>query len=355
FTGELTDKGLGNTAPYPGMPETGDSVPFNFAIPDGYNYANIAVNLSIDLTGLPTALTPGNADFTNVRALLWIYQIVDGAEVLVFMANAVCYDYVRDSSGKPTDVWARVEFEVVNQPGEYKIAIGPFVGTGILVDPTGTYTTAPFECSLTVQKLESPIYPLMPGLSSLAPYLAAIHKGVVLAKPDYALQVAGLGGCVDCGEPSANPDAIVAANKKAAAVHNEVVNLLKKIYGIDDAQKLNDKLNEDLTKAPYLAILADTNMVPMYYYTGGVGAGPGEGGQGQPGDVFYATVNPSLDGYEDDPNIAMMDTGDTPMTSEVAVGRLTGYDAQDVSALIARSNFYDKYLAGYKGPLNQMA
>lgn len=355
-SGTLTDRGVGNTAPYPGMPETGASVPFDFVIPQDYKYANVIVNITADLTPTPAAATPFNADFYNARFLIWVYKITeDESENLAFMANAVCYDYVRDASGKPTAIWMYVEFEIVNQPGKYKIAVGPLVGTGMPIDPTGTLTTIPFAGSVTIQKLESPTYPLMPGLSSLAPYLAAIHKGVVLAKPDFALQVAGLGGCVDCGEPSADVDAMTTANKKTMAVHAEFVKLLGNIYGTDDPQKLNDMLNEDLTKAPYLAILADTNMVPMHYYTGGVGTGTGEGGQGQPGDLIYSTVNPDLANYDpEDPNSALYDTGGDVMTSEVAVGRLTGWDVQDVSALIARSNFYDRYLTNYKGPLNQM-
>lgn len=353
IAGELTDVGIGNTAPYPGMPETGASVPFNFTIPADYSYTNVMVNITFDLTPLTTSLTPLNADFYNTRFLINVFRVDEGAKTLVFMANAVCYDYVRDAAGKPTAIWMQTEFEVVNQPGSYEIAVGPLVGASLIASTPVEPATLQFAGTVTLQKLDAPVYPLMPRLSSMAPYLAAIHKGVVLAKPDFALRVAGLGGCVDCGEPSADADSMIDANKKALAVHAEVVALLEKIYGLDDPQKLNDKLNEDLTKAPYLAILADPNMVPMYYYTGGVGAGAGEGGQGQPGDLLYSSVNPDLANIDiEDPNTALYDVGGNVMSAEVAVTRITGYDVQDASALIARSNFYDRYLAGYTGPKN---
>lgn len=349
--GELTD--AGTSVPYPGTPEAGTTVPFEFEIPAGYNYANLVIDIKFDLTGLTTGPTPINADILNTRGLMWGYRIEDdGSAIMIFMANAVCYDYVRDENGVPTHVWLFAEFQVMNHPGKYRLEVGPLAGAS----PGGVLPgTVPFDATVNIQKLDIPTYPLMPGLSSLAPYLAAVRGGVVLANPDFALQVAGLGGCVECGDAAADADAMYEANMKTASVHGEFVKLLKEIYGISDAQQLNDKLHEDLSKAPYLAILADTNMVPMYYYEGSVGEGVGGGGEGIPGDLLYSTVNPDLREVADDANSALHDINGNAMSAEVAVSRLTGYDAQDASALIARSVFYDRYLAGYKGPLNQAA
>jgi hypothetical protein len=74
-------------------------------------------------------------------------------------------------------------------------------------------------------------------------------------------------------------------------------------------------LNDFLMGPAWLAILAGTNMVPMYYY------GPSQQGlyeKGLPSDNPYS-LNWSL-----------------------SVGRIIGWNVQDVSSLIARTFFYEK-------------
>ena len=39
---------------------------------------------------------------------------------------------------------------------------------------------------VTIEKLDTAIDPNMPQLSSIAPYLTAYHKGIILAKPEFA-------------------------------------------------------------------------------------------------------------------------------------------------------------------------
>ena len=39
---------------------------------------------------------------------------------------------------------------------------------------------------VVVEKLEDPVYPMMKGLSSVAPYLTAYHKGILFGKPEFA-------------------------------------------------------------------------------------------------------------------------------------------------------------------------
>ena len=72
-----------------------------------------------------------------------------------------------------------MEYEVCiyDKPGKYKAEI---VGTWI-VKKKGNYTL-----DVTVEKLDTTLYPLMKGLSSLAPYLTAFHKGIVFAKEEFA-------------------------------------------------------------------------------------------------------------------------------------------------------------------------
>ncbi|MDD5502423.1 MAG: hypothetical protein PHH26_03040, partial [Candidatus Thermoplasmatota archaeon] len=140
ITGSLTD--AGSSVPYPGMPEAGEQLPFKFTVPADYNYVNLRMNFTFDLTGLPLESTPVNADLYNTRGLFWIYQVVNGTENLVFMGNSVCYDQMRDDSGKPTKVWVVAEVELTNQPGDYVLKIGPLVGASVFGALPGTATIA---------------------------------------------------------------------------------------------------------------------------------------------------------------------------------------------------------------------
>ncbi|MDD5502425.1 MAG: C25 family cysteine peptidase [Candidatus Thermoplasmatota archaeon] len=349
FTGSIADKAQSG---YPGMPEGLQGIPFNVTVPDDYKYANFVMDLKMDATGVTGSMgapdpmaTPDNS---GTRIYIYIYKKSAGGEdTLEFFAPSQSYDFERDASGKPIAAYLHTELLQISEPGDYSIQVG---SASLTHDDD---LQAQFKLDVKVQKLEGPTYPLMPGLSSMAPYLAAIHKGIVLANPEFALQVSGLGGCVSCGDPAADSSAITEANRKAIAVHDELVSLLGKITGVgDDVPNIASVLSKDPDNAPYIAILADPNMVPMYYYVGSVGEGVAGGGEGIPGDVFYATVDPNLVGFEYNPNVAMLDSSGEPMTGELAVSRITGYDAQDASALIARSNFYARYLAGYAGQLN---
>jgi hypothetical protein len=82
----------------------------------------------------------------------------------------------------------------------------------------------------------------------------------------------------------------------------------------------------------YIAIMADTTMIPHYYYYN-----PDSdfvSGKGAAGDFMYGDIDPDLQDTEND-------TYSYYPFQENAVGRVTGYDSEDCSALIARTVFYN--------------
>lgn len=176
-----------------------------------------------------------------------------------------------------------------------------------------------------------------------------------MAKPEYGIyEDVGYSGCESCGSPAANPDLLKASNEEATDVKHDLNRMLATLadlpmnYDVDFEEKTEQVVNlaqyyKDRNNAEdyfYLGIISDTNMVPHYYYYSSQGD-PKEG-YGVPGDNFYADI----DSHEKDAPYSM-DAGEPSM--ELAVGRIDGWDTQDVSALLARTFFYDDILDHYQG------
>jgi len=196
-----------------------------------------------------------------------------------------------------------------------------------------------YSMDVTVEKLDTTVYPLMKGLSSLSPYLTAYHSGIVFARPEFAFAATDnvtVDGetCPGIASPVKNPKLVVAANEHVMKIHDELNGLLAKIANMSsgDLKSLRDHYAENPI---YIAIMADTTMVPHYYYYN-----PDSdfvSGEGAASDFMYGDIDPDLQDTEND-------TYTYYPFQENAVGRVTGYDSEDCSALIARTIYYDKII-----------
>lgn len=214
---------------------------------------------------------------------------------------------------------AYYEIDICNQPGDYHVKIWAY-----------GKQDKNWNLLITSEEIDTNIRPQAPYLSSLAPYLASCRKGVVVADHVFSRNIAGKTGDIHRRfDVTLNEAALEAAcddNLYADHVLDETFEMMK-------TQGLYDSY---LKNTPYLGILADNNMLPMYYY-------PSETprqhysfeGLRQPSDNLLADVDG--DGYN-------LSCG-----LELAVGRIMGWDAQDVSALLARTLFYNDLIDKFPG------
>ena len=210
---------------------------------------------------------------------------------------------------------------VYDMPGEYKAEV---VGTWI-AKRKGSY-----EMKVKVEKIDRSNFPLMENLSSLAPYLASYHKGIVFANTSFAFagnESIGIGGVV---YPVKNEFLVEKCNEHVLKIHNKLNELLAEIADLpNDVYELWNHYKENPI---YIAIVGDTTMIPMFYYYN-----PDSdylSGQGVASDFIYGDIDINLEDMEND-------TFTYYPFQENAVGRLTSWDAEDLSALIARTIFYD--------------
>ncbi len=163
--------------------------------------------------------------------------------------------------------------------------------------------------TVTRSRLDSPHLPLIPGLSSLAPYLTAAHGGLLIANTSWELTDASYGSAAQ-GSGS-GPWYNASLHPFTNAKVNETVDELRSTLDRLDAHGL---LSGYLRGPAWLAVLADTTMIPMYYY------GPSQ---------------------EDIPDRGLPSDNPYTLNQSLSVGRIIGWDVQDVSVLLARTFFYD--------------
>jgi hypothetical protein len=221
-----------------------------------------------------------------------------------------------DNEGNILEDTVRYEFVISNEPGTY---------TAQIIAQWFANVKGSYELTITVEELDSPIDPLMERLSSLSGYLASYRQGIVYASTDFSY--AGEQGM---SQPGDNPDIRRECNNHVMNIHSNLNGILAQIAGISDDKETIWKYYTD--NPIYIGILADTTMIPMYYYKN-----PDDGyimGWGVPGDFMYGDIDP-------DPNDTENDTYTYYPRQENLVGRITGWNAEDCSGLLARTFFYD--------------
>lgn len=303
-----------------------------FEVPEDYKYARITLYAHNDVDE--------DVEETGSQLQPMIFDPNDNWLALAFTVGGIPE---RDSSGgivKDHVEWNTITYD---NPGEYYINLaGQYIAS-----KTGKY-----EVDVTVEKLNSSIVPNMPGLSSTAPYLTAYHKGILYANPDFTFVAderivpnppSGV------AFPASNPDLIDDVNEHVFEIHeslNEILARLQHMNLTDDDDLENLKKYYD--KYPmHIALVGDARMIPQYYYYDTPDAITTQYGWDVASDFIYGNVDPiPRDDYVSiHPKDKFLSNYDEKYPhQENIVGRLTGWDAQDVSALIARTVFYENII-----------
>lgn len=313
----------------------GAGVSFSFKIPYDYKYA--LVKLDLRNREDPRYITEFGDDI-----------IVTGSFAPYIRTGA--NPSIRDSQGNVKEDVLHYESVYYDSGGEE-----------LTVSLSASYTvidSAAFDITVTVEELSDPYYPMMKQLSSVAPYLAAYHKGIVFANPKFAFVADDdkiLNGKNLPGNTQVfgNPMLIPLINQHVYEnIHLPLNNLVARLADVDlGIAEFEKHLKKACDRDPYyIALVGDAEMLPQYYYRSAYSdpySNPKKGlyGTNCPSDFIYGNVDPetySLLPYTSDYLENDM-YSDLPEVENV-VGRIVGFDVQDASALIARTVFYDKVI-----------
>jgi len=214
-----------------------------------------------------------------------------------------------------------------------------------------------YEITVTAYELENPYHPTMEQFSSIAPYLTAYHKGIVFADPDFAFATTDdvkYNGKTMPGDTQVffNPQLIPLVNQHVYEnIYMPLNELMAKIKEIDITESVESLKEACYTDPIYVALVGDATMLPQYYYRSPHSdpfRAPKAGSYGTncPSDFIYGNIDPetySLLPYDED-HLENDIWSDYPEAENI-VGRISGWDVQDASALIARTVFYDNIIA----------
>ena len=269
-----------------------DTLQYTLFIPDGIN--------RIQLSGQVSQNHGFFKDLSPIAPLLFM-TLTDMNGQIVAYANSMGYDV-----GK-----TYLETLSCDASGPYTLEVTAYHGIkgGFFIQRGVSFLDAMITIDVTISTLSSPHLPFIPKLSSLASYLTAAHGGLILANASWGLTDASYATAAQgsAAGPWYNENLHPFTNAKV----NTTVQQLKRTLA---ALEAHDLLNGYLSGPAWLAVLADTTMIPMYYY------GPSQGGipeRGLPSDNPYS------------------------LGQNLSVGRLISWDVQDVSVLIARTFFYE--------------
>jgi len=331
------ESGIAGTTPAPAP----DALSYQFEIPSDWEYTNVKFTLRFRANQM--------AEELGSRIYVFVY---DGNEEL--NGAPALEAFFGTPAGRIEGEYRIVDFDLAlnNDPGPHYMELSAReIWSGSPPGRYGVITADPETVYLTaqVQRLSDYVYPLMGSISSMAPYLTAYRMGIVMADPSYALKSPCSEGSVTLGEPSFDVEAMGTANVKAMEVHNETIRTLARLVGVESEDLMDDHtaLNELADHYYYnpvdVGIIADTNMVPHYYFPGGEITE----GLGEPGDIIYGDINMN-------PVAPPHDVGDGRINSEypdleLPVGRIDGFDVQDTSALLSRTFFYYDIIDSFTG------
>ena len=199
-----------------------------------------------------------------------------------------------------------------------------------------TLSKGKVKANIVVEKLSDPLYPMMKGLSSIAPYLTAYRKGITFGKPSFAFtaddDVLNEKGktCPGVYTSRYNEELRGAINNH---IYNQIHKPLNKLLAnladisVENLKELRMHYQE---KPVYIALVGGPTVLPQYVYEAVVGY------QGTESDIIYGDID-----HEPGWSNLQNDTYTYYPYQENIVGRITGWDVQDASALVARTVFYD--------------
>jgi len=217
-----------------------DSKEFTINVSEGINRIQIYGNI--------TSIKP---NFVDPIIFISLYDPID---------NLVAY-----SSSLAFDVGsAYLETLITNASGEYTLVAKIYNGIkgGFFSQRGISVVNSDFDISYSISNLEKPHLPYIPNLSITASYLTAAHGGIILADSKFELTDESYAEAADgySSGPWHNENLHNFTNEKVWYVVDQINNTLDMI---DEFEMLNDYLEGPA----WLAILAGTNMIPMYYYS----------------------------------------------------------------------------------------
>ena len=263
-----------------------DSKEFTINVSEGINRIQIYGNI--------TSIKP---NFVDPIIFISLYDPID---------NLVAY-----SSSLAFDVGsAYLETLITNASGEYTLVAKIYNGIkgGFFSQRGISIVDSDFDISYSISNLEKPHLPYISNLSITASYLTAAHGGIILADSQFELTDESYAEAADgySSGPWHNENLHNFTNEKVWYVVDQINNTLDMI---DEFEMLNDYLEGPA----WLAILAGTNMIPMYYYSP---SQPGLLEKGLPSDNPYS------------------------LNWNLSVSRVIGWNVEDVSLMIAKTLFY---------------
>ena len=317
---------------------------WSFTIPKDYKYALIkfeGINLDsddVDQLGDSVSFQVG-PNLPDLPPGLQDYELFVGS-------TSSGGNPIRDETGRIITDRIYVESVVYDRGGvEYIIkAYGDW-----LAQKSGR-----ISANVVIEKLEDPVYPMMKDISCLAPYLTAYHKGIIFGKPEFAF-TADDDVLTDKGVsspgfylPRRNPILTETSNRHIIdTIHDPLNDLLSKLANIDIIKEKDiENLQKYYSKNPiYIALIGGATVLPQYIYQNYVEPADVEEtqyyvGGGTPSDIIYGNIDPIRYDWS---NLAGDKYTDYPIQENI-VGRITGWDCQDASALIARTVFYDNII-----------
>ena len=229
---------------------------------------------------------------------------------------------------------------------EYKVTAGP----SWLATDTGKV-----RVEIEIEKLSDPYYCMMKGISSMAPYLTAYRKGIIFGKPEFAFVADD--DVLYYGKPSPghymprrNPRLTWASNDHIFWIHDQINDLLADLAGIPiyDVRDIEDLRNYYKNNPVYISLIGGATGIPQFTYDSSIDPVqpfdkvPYYFGGGVPSDFIYGNIDPNPGDWTSQAPDLYSDSS-YPYQENI-VGRITGWDAQDASALIARTVFYDYIL-----------
>ena len=267
-----------------------DTKQFTLSIPSGIQHVQIFGNIS----------SQKHRSITPIISLK-LYDPLD---------NLVAYS----SSPASQHGSAYLQTLITNASGDYRLEISIYRGIrgGYFSQRGISFVDTDFDITSTVSTLEKPHLPFIPKLSMQASYLTAAHGGIILADPCFELTDENYEQIAQgySSGPWHHEDLHLYNNQKVEYVLNQLNNTLETL---DDF----DLLTSYLSGPAWCAILAGTNMIPMYYYSP---SQPGIIEKGLPSDNPYS------------------------LNWNLSVSRVIGWNIEDVSTLIARTLFYEEIL-----------
>lgn len=309
----------------------------NFTIPESYKYARI----KIDLVNLDSEDVEDLGDYLSLSGgprLDDLPTAQQGYELVQIATQSGVPE--RDANGNIITDCMHYETVLYDRGGvTFDLSV---IGTW-LARKEGSY-----ELDILVEKLTDPFISTMPKMSSVAPYLTAYRKGVIWSEPDLGFAVTDnvtVGGKNLPGfyVPRKNPMLATASNDHLMEMHGQLNELLATIANIpnDDLKELRDHyMNHPI----YIALVGGATMVPQYIFDNpdtpiDDPMGIYYFGYGTPSDYIWGNIDPN-------PMDVKNDTYSYWPYQENIVGRITGWDVQDGSALICRTIFYEEIIGG---------